>query len=176
MVETSYHGLPKYPYKTLMKKILPDDVDDTNKHVSYLRLETMKKISTSLKCRKKNKSTGDYKTVLVLPTSICISRSSNRPTTASLDLSDSLYPSLSPTFPLPVFPSLSLCLCLYLSLYHLIVQSFINPLFVFQNHLTEKQFRENLKLSRQEFYSLPVWKQRQILSSARLLYSPTADR
>ena len=29
----TYKGLPKHPYTTLLKKVLPDDVDDTNKHV-----------------------------------------------------------------------------------------------------------------------------------------------
>ncbi|XP_053405078.1 advillin-like [Mercenaria mercenaria] len=42
-----------------------------------------------------------------------------------------------------------------------------------QNHLSEKQFREHLKISRLEFYRLPLWKQKQILKSARLLYTPT---
>ena len=52
----------------------------------------------------------------------------------------------------------------------------VNDMYVvFQNHLSEKQFRENLKLGRQEFYSLPVWKRRQILCSGRLLYCPVID-
>ena len=52
----------------------------------------------------------------------------------------------------------------------------VNDIYVvFQNHLSEKQFRENLKLGRQEFYSLPVWKRRQILCSGRLLYCPVID-
>lgn len=41
-----------------------------------------------------------------------------------------------------------------------------------QNHLSEKQFREHLKISRLEFYRMPLWKQRQILRSAKLLYTP----
>ncbi|WAR00247.1 AVIL-like protein [Mya arenaria] len=40
------------------------------------------------------------------------------------------------------------------------------------NHLSERQFRDNLKVSRLEFYRFPVWKQRQVLRSARLLYVP----
>lgn len=39
-------------------------------------------------------------------------------------------------------------------------------------HLTEKQFRGSLLVSRKEFYHFPQWKQRQILRSARLLYTP----
>lgn len=39
MLETSYQGLPKYPYKTLLKKTLPSDVDDTNKHVRYANVQ-----------------------------------------------------------------------------------------------------------------------------------------
>ncbi|XP_060555508.1 advillin-like isoform X2 [Ruditapes philippinarum] len=42
-----------------------------------------------------------------------------------------------------------------------------------QNHLSEKQFQEHLKISRLEFYRLPLWKQSQILRSARLFYSPS---
>lgn len=42
-----------------------------------------------------------------------------------------------------------------------------------EHHLSEKQFRENLLVTRQEFYHLPHWKQRQILRSARLLYTPS---
>lgn len=41
-----------------------------------------------------------------------------------------------------------------------------------QHHLSERQFRENLKLTRADFYQLPLWKQNQILASARLGLRP----
>ncbi|XP_052281929.1 advillin-like isoform X2 [Dreissena polymorpha] len=76
LVDTTFITQPKYPYVTLLKAELPEDVDDTNKH----------------------------------------------------------------------------------------------------NHLTERQFQANLNISRLEFYRLPLWKQRQILRSARLLYTPPLIR